>query len=99
MKILYDTVPTMTIEEFADKYGLTMVVKERRNTNFFSERYYAYFHGVETITGDGFLRSDFGNGATPEMAIASYAKIIDTKRIVIDAYKDTRKEIDVPRII
>lgn len=44
----------------------------------------------------GMLRGVGGNGNTPEAAIADYASELRGKRIAIDAYKPTRREIQCP---
>jgi hypothetical protein len=42
--------------------------------------------------GDGVLISSFGNGKTPEEAIANYGREIHQKKIVVDGFKDSRRE-------
>lgn len=94
MKIEYDTIPRMTIEEFADANGLVMEVHERRGWTGVG-RYYAKFTQVEVMEG-GCLAGTFGDGLTPEEAIRAYAREISEKRIAYRAYHDDRKNIDVP---
>ena len=93
-----ETIPQMTIEEFADSHGLEMVVRERKRPENDPSRYYASFDGAEVKEG-AFLASAFGDGPTPEKAIADYAKRISLTRLVLNAYKSSRQEFDVPRLI
>lgn len=83
MKIEYHLVQNGTIEEFADSYGLVMTVVERRNPSVPNFRYYAAFkdYGIRVPGG---TCSTYGNGATPEEAIAEYAKEISGKTLVRD---------------
>lgn len=99
MKIDRKDVPSMTIEQFADSYNLTMKVCERRVPIDHPSRYYAHFESCEVMSDDGFIFDEFGNGVTAEKAIADYADRIQLKSIVIDAYTPERREIDVPRLV
>jgi len=58
-------------------------------------RWYVYFKGCEVKDGN-VLCGVFGDGRTIKEAIANYTEAISGKLIVIDAYKETRKEIYVP---
>lgn len=98
MKITEERIPEMTLENFADKYGLEMVVRERQLPVGNPERFYANFRGAELRHGETFLCSAYGNGATQNEAIAAYAKKIEFKLLIVDAMKDTRQEIWVPRL-
>lgn len=105
MKILEDFIPTMTIEEFAEKHNLVMVVKERGSSLMRmphigrSGRFYAEFENSE-IKGDGVLIGVFGNGPTPKDAISDYARHISERRLVLKAWnKSERREIEVPRLM
>lgn len=97
MKINTTLQPRSTLEEFADKHGLVMEVNERP-PKYNLPPFYASFKGVE-ITDGSFLRSAFGNGEIPEEAIADYIIELSENRIVVDAYKETRREINVPILI
>jgi len=99
VKIDRKDVPSMTIEQFADSYNLTMKVRERRVPADHPSRYYAHFESCEVMSDDGFLFDDFGNGMTAEEAISVYADRIQLKRIVIGAYTPERREVDVPRLV
>ena len=98
MKITIDVIPVSSICEFAEQHGLELEVKERKVEVGSENRYYACFVRTEVKDG-GLLRGEFGNGSTPEEAIDNYAKEIEIKTIVVNAYSDTeRKEIEVPRL-
>lgn len=98
VKIERKDIPQITIEEFADKYDLTMEIHERPLPEGASARFYAHFKSCE-IMDRGCLRGTFGDGATPEEAIKDYAASIRLCRIVIDARHPTRREIEVPRLV
>jgi hypothetical protein len=98
MKIVFHTMEEQTIEQFADTHKLTMEVYERSLPIGHKERFYAHFERCEIID-DCVLIGAFGNGRTPEEAIANYATEISMKRIVIDAFSQERREIEVPRLI
>jgi hypothetical protein len=105
MKIIMDSVPVSTIEEFADTHGLDMEVKERGvhlvSMSWIGHegRFYCHFVGSPEIKQDGFLKSVFGDGPTPESAIANYAKQISEQTLVFRAYCPDRKEIKCPRFL
>lgn len=96
MKIVLDKIESsgLTLEQFADKYGLTMRVEERRYRDL--PRYHAAFDGVEVIEGLS-LAGVHGNGETPGSAIADYAVRLRGQRIAVDAFRPTRREIQCPR--
>lgn len=102
MKPTIQALPRMTLAEFADKHGLHLVVRERSARNGFPVghrfRWYARFENTETKDG-GILTSTHGNGATPEAAIRDYGEAISEQKLVIDAMRPTRREIDVPVIV
>jgi hypothetical protein len=98
LQIVIDRIPEQTIEAFGVAHNLVMEVKERSREVNAPDRFYAYFKSVEVSEG-AFLRSTFGNGQTPEQAITNYAPEISMKRIVVDAMKTTRREINVPRLV
>jgi hypothetical protein len=76
-----------------------MVVRERP---FLPEgdaaKYFASFERTE-IKNDCVLIGAYGNGATENEAIANYAKRISFCRIVVNAFKRNRREIQVPRLV
>lgn len=98
MKITVHELPRMTVEEFADLHDLEMEVRER-----FSEdgpyRFYAHFSETEESRG-GLLVGVYGDGGSPEEAIANYAKAISGKLLVVQPFSpEGRKKISVPILI
>lgn len=85
-----------TIEAFAEKHCLVMEVHERATHG--PARFYAHFACCE-VAERGMLVGVFGNGATPEDAIAEYGQRISGQRIVHRAGQPERKEISVPIIV
>ena len=100
MEIKLNKAPRMTIEEFADKHDLIMEVNERSPVLWKDEssRYYAHFRNAE-ISRDIFLAGSFGDGSTPEEAISNYAKEISGRTLVVEACRDSRRDIRVPILI
>lgn len=98
MKIDFEAIPTGTIEEFADHYGLTMFVREREADVGDKDRYCASFRGVEVREGS-FLASRAGFGPTPEAAIADYARWLSLKPIAINAFQPERIDTKAWRFI
>jgi hypothetical protein len=96
MKIINNFIPVSTLEKFADEHNLTMIVKERKTDTESDNRFFAEFENAEIREGI-ILSSAYGNGNTPERAIKDYARKIELKTIVIDAYGTNREVIDVPR--
>ena len=79
--------PRMTLEKFADKHCLTMQVMERSPKLAKAHgRYFASFKNAD-VHRDHMLHGVFGNGETPEQAIAEYAKKISGQLLTIDGGK------------
>lgn len=100
MKVTVNTIKKepvrkICLEEFADKYGLEMVVSERSNPSSESYKFYARFRSVEVSEGY-FLIGTHGDGNTPEAAIKDYGERISNKTIVYKSYTAHREEIVVP---
>ena len=87
----------MSLVEFADKYGLVMEVKERRDWRW-QDKYFAYFKDVEVKTLRGMLSGTYGNGADEYDAICSYVREISEKRLVHKAYQKERQDIEAPKL-
>lgn len=92
----------VSFERFAERHGLTIKVTERpmwawnlRHMQNNDSRFYANFDRCETKNGP-FLRSEYGDGPTPEFAVAAYKNNLCGKLLVIDAMKPTRREIQCP---
>jgi len=100
MEIDLHAIEESTIEDFAEKHGLRMQVYERSNRSFPNPlpKYFAYFYGAE-ISDGAILNSIFGDGNTPEEAIANYADQISEKVLTFDAWLSTRYQIFVPRLV
>lgn len=91
-----------TLAAFAEKHGLTMEIHERTPRDLGarwseSERYYACFKDCEIKEGS-ILRGTFGNGATPDAAMAEYAEEISEQKLVFGAYTQDRTEITAPML-
>ncbi len=99
MKIERHEIEETIIETFADKNGLVMEVRERKKPVGDPSRYYAHFKSAEAREGQHCLIGLFGNGSTPEEAIAKYARKISLRTLIIDAMSETRREIEVPRLV
>jgi len=98
MKTTIEKIPEITIEEYAETNDLEMVVKERELPENDPARFYASFKHCD-VKGDGVLIGSFGNGATPEEAIANYGREIHLKTLVYeDCFKGPRREIRPVRI-
>ncbi len=79
-------------------HDLTMKIVERgADRPQGVERFYAHFKSSETKSGE-ILTGTYGDGDTPEDAIANYAPQISEKTLVIDAMLDSRRVIQVPRL-
>lgn len=101
MEIKREPYPTMTLQAFADQHGLTLRLRERAMDAWQRRhgvpRWMADFEGVEGL-GDGVLEGVYGNGNTEDAAIADYVQQISTRRLVKDAWKETRQEFTSPRL-
>jgi hypothetical protein len=93
-----EAISEMTIQEFAERNGLTLVVRERRVAADSPVRYHAAFEGAE-VMNRGMLEGAYGDGASPDRAIDDYAAHISLKRLAVGAFTDKRREIDVPRLL
>lgn len=98
MKIRREQIKSGTIEQFAEAYDLTMVVRERNLPVGDFNRYYASFEGAEVKDG-AVLASEYGNGVSEDHAISSYARNISLKTLVFNAYGPNRREIKVWRLV
>lgn len=104
MQIEIQRLPCMSLEDFANQHQLRMRVVERSrdmwphplNPSFFDGyRFYAQFDGVEASEGH-LLVTNPGNGPTPAIAIAMYARNISEKTLIVGARKAERREIRSP---
>ena len=97
MEIVESFVPEATLEAFADQYGLVMELYEREEPREPGSRFYAHFRHTDVMDNE-MLVGVYGNGATPEQAIANYGPEISLRRIAV-GYGSERREIKVPRIV
>lgn len=90
MKIKRISLPVMTIEEFADKHGLTMILEE-----IAIGRYAAAFD-----LGSGNIDSyqNYGTGCSEQEALYEYTKAIAGKALKL-CVGGERKEISVPAFL
>lgn len=98
MKTIRHDIEQTTIEDFAERHGLVMEIHERPKPIGDPARYYAHFKSAEAREGSCCLIGLFGNGATPEEAVAEYATEISLRTLIIDAMRESRREIRVPRL-
>lgn len=78
--------------------GCEIEVNERPGQFKKHLKYYAHIKNLEVK--DGYILSGaFGNGETVEEALSNYAEEISEKLVVLDAYKDSRKVIQFPKIV
>lgn len=89
----------LSLEAFAEKYGLEMMVNENSKRAELKgkplARYSANFRNVEVKDGV-MLHSTYGYGATVDEAIRDYVNRIEGTRIVHNADLPERAEINVP---
>lgn len=90
-------IPVMTLDEFADKYGLVMEIHERNREVGDPGLFYAHFKRCEVMQ-NGCLAGVSGNGPTPKDALADYAQRLSLTRIAVNAMSEERQEIQVPRL-
>ncbi len=98
MRITIESIQEITIEEFAEKHDLEMVIRERKTKLSDPSRFYAMFRYAEVVDG-GMLVGVSGDGFTHERAISDYASKISLRTIAIHAMRPERKTIEVPRLI
>lgn len=85
--------------EFDESENLELQINERPydfRRRIHLERFYCSFKHAEIEDGD-LLKGASGNGETIEKSIIDYMQQISGKTLVIDAYKDTRRRIVVPK--
>lgn len=101
MKITKIFIQFVDIAKFAEEHGLEMEIRERGPSLMsdmgmdYMKRFYAKFKDSGIKEGC-MLAGVYGNGATPEQAIQNYCHKIQGRLLVIGAYSDVRREIQVP---
>jgi hypothetical protein len=93
--IVVKMLPRSTVEDFARANRLRVVVKERHPREGEANRFYAQIENAEIMDGS-MLRGTYGDGATPDEAIAAYAREISRKRLAINAMSPERREVEAP---
>lgn len=96
MRIKFDTIPVLTLEQLGSLHKLTMTISERSDPDL--PRWYCSFDRVETLKG-GILTGTFGNGNTPAEAMVDYAYELSGKNIVYDSYGKGRVNIGEVKVI
>ena len=86
----------MSLNSFADHYGLTLELRQR-SLGVPAMEWYAAFASCEELNGI-FLRGISGDGATPIDAAVKLAEVLSGKLVVIHAYGPDRKEVRVPHL-
>jgi hypothetical protein len=89
-----------SIEEFADRHGLRLLINERnlRRTIHGASRFYAMFED-SYVMDCGLLCGSSGNGDSPQDAVVAYCENIRGTRIVILPNSSNSREIDVPNVL
>jgi hypothetical protein len=95
MKIELNTIERMSICKFAERHNLTMLVNERKNPSKGLARFYATFKDID-LKEDRLIVGAYGDGESPDSAIANYAKVISNKTLVKGAFTKNRIEINAP---
>lgn len=98
MQVVSTLIPTGTLAEFAEANELVMSVVERSLPVGDPYRFYAKFDNTEVSEG-AVLNSDYGNGATPEEAVADYARRISLRVLVVNAGRENRRTLNVWRLV
>lgn len=83
-----------SIQVFGERNNLVMTIRERTTHKDPNMRFFACFDRTEVKEGCC-LSGIFGNGSTPEAAVAQYARRISSQELVVDAFRK-RREIFAP---
>lgn len=97
MKVQVQRRVEMELGDFAEKYELEMIVRERSRDRGRLTRYYASFDNLEIKDG-AILTSSSGQGDTIVEAIQDYVPRISNKLLIKNPYKDGRQEIRAPEL-
>lgn len=95
-----DNSSQMSIEEFAEKYDLTMEVHDLGPDNIPRRgfRYYVIFSNAKIVQEGLWLVSKSGKGNSQEEAIADYTTQINNNILVLNAHDKERHTIKIPRL-
>lgn len=83
---------SVTLEQFAEIIGVDIELRRYAGQN---GRWSAQLERTEVKDG-GCLVGAYGDGASPQSAMANYATRLAGQRIVVNAYSDNRREFNVP---
>jgi len=90
MNIRRNTLPRQGFSEFVEQHNLTLVLAEKNKGGWS-----AHLEGVEIQDGC-LLGSCYGHGHTVRDAVLGLAHAASLQRLVVDAYKSSRREIMAP---
>lgn len=93
MKMEVIEYPRDTLEGFAEKHNLKLVLKEFGPDSRY--RWSAGFEAVDRLEG-GMIISERGWGQTQDQAVESFMKIISDRILVRNPFTKEREEIKVP---
>ena len=82
----------MKIDAFIKKHGLTLSYGVGAGGRT------ARISNAEVKIDDFLLKGVYGVGANDKIALKDYAKEISGTLLIIDAYKEARREIKVPKL-
>jgi hypothetical protein len=94
---------TLTLEQFQFVHWLALEILRRDGDFRGTDReYYAHFTsgvcGIVEVKGKGVLIGESGEGRTEKQAIRDYVRRIAGETLVVDAMRNGRREIKVPRL-
>jgi len=95
MKFKNETFPDVTFDDFCEKHGIEVVVRERAGM-LGNPRYYATCDDLDTMESDGMLCGELGNGSAKEEAVLNYSRRLLGKKIVLGARGSSRREVQCP---
>lgn len=96
MKIKKEYLETISLEEFAENYDLTLVIRKREESDS-NMKYYAFFENCEVSKGE-YYSLNHGNGRTPEEAILRYIENISEQHMAERPYTKKYRSITVPNL-
>lgn len=85
----------MTLNELGIIIGQKIEARYRTETKTFA----ASFDGMVEVKDGSMLEYACGVGKSDRLARAAYAKRLRGQRIVIDAYRHTRREFNIPKTL
>ena len=77
---------------------LATIVEKPLNIEKKDGIWYVRIQSLEVIKG-GLLVSAYGRGSTKALAIHDYVIDIQGKRVVVDSFRETRREFQLPTIM